>query len=40
MKKSKAKKPKAKPGPREERLIITEDPALAIAKLFKAKPKR
>jgi hypothetical protein len=41
-----AKKPKSKvtkkdkPGPREERLIITGDPQHAIDKLLKKKPSR
>jgi len=33
-----AKKPK-KRGPKEERLVITEDPAAALKRLFKPKPK-
>ena len=36
--KRKSKRKKGKPGPREERLIISGDPAAAIAKLLK-KPK-
>lgn len=40
------KKPPPKPtkprkrGPKEERLVITEDPQTALAKLFRPKPKR
>jgi hypothetical protein len=38
-KKTKAKKKKSKPGPREERLVI-RDPQAAIDKLLKPKPKK
>lgn len=34
-----AKKPK-KRGPKEERLVITEDPAAAIARLLKPNPAK
>jgi hypothetical protein len=40
---TKADKPPRKPrkrGPKEERLIITEDPALALQKLLRPKPKK
>jgi hypothetical protein len=37
-KKAKPKRKKSKPGPAEERLIITGDPREAIAKLLKKKP--
>jgi hypothetical protein len=40
---AKAKKPKkpTKRGPREERLVITEDPQTALARLLKpSQPKR
>jgi len=36
-KKPKSKRKSAKRGPKEERLIITGDPALALAKLLKPK---
>jgi len=39
-KKHKPKHRKDKPGPREERLIITTDPQAALTKLLKKKPKR
>ena len=29
-----------KRGPKEKRLVITEDPQTALARLFKAKPKK
>jgi hypothetical protein len=38
-----AKKPTRKPrkrGPKEERLVITEDPTTALQKLLKPKPKK
>ncbi len=38
-KKPKKKRTKSKPGPHEERLIITGDPQAAIDKLLKKKPK-
>jgi hypothetical protein len=31
---------KAKPGPKEERLIITDDPEKALAELLKPKPAK
>jgi hypothetical protein len=37
-KKSKPKRKKSKPGPREERLIIGGDPGAALDKLLKKKP--
>jgi hypothetical protein len=37
----KAKKKPRKRGPKEERLVITEDPAVVLARLFKpTKPKK
>ena len=39
MAKAKAKKGK-KRGPKEKRLIITEDPATALARLLKVTPKK
>lgn len=38
-KNTKAKKPK-KRGRTEQRLVITEDPVTALARLFKAKPDK
>jgi hypothetical protein len=38
-KKTKPKRKKSKPGPDEERLIITGNPEAAIAKLLKKKPE-
>jgi hypothetical protein len=38
MKKPKTKRPKGKPGPQEERLIIKGDPQIAIDALLKKKP--
>jgi len=35
---TKAGKKAKKRGPKEKRLVITEDPATALQKLFKAKP--
>jgi hypothetical protein len=37
-KKPKPKRKKSKPGPEEERLIITGDPQAAIDKLLRKKP--
>jgi len=39
-KKSKPKRKKSKPGPEEERLVITGDPLKAIATLLKKKPEK
>jgi hypothetical protein len=39
-KKPKSKRKKSKPGPEEERLIITGDPQAAIDKLLKKQPTR
>jgi len=39
-KKRKLKRKKRKPGPQEERLIITGDPQEAVNKLLKKKPTR
>jgi hypothetical protein len=38
-KKPKPKRKKDKPGPQEERLIITGDPEAAIQKLLKKRPR-
>jgi hypothetical protein len=38
-KKPKSKRKKSKPGPIEERLIITGNPQIAIDKLLKKKPE-
>ena len=38
-KKSKPKRKKGKPGPQEERLVITGDPQKVIATLLKKKPE-
>lgn len=40
MTKAKAGKKAKKRGPKEKRLVITEDPEAALARLFKAKPKK
>jgi len=37
-KKPKSKRKKDKPGPKEERLVITGDPQAALGKLLKQKP--
>lgn len=37
---TKAKKKPKKRGPKEERLVITEDPQTALARLLKAPPSR
>jgi hypothetical protein len=37
---TKAKKKPKKRGPKEERLVITEDPQTALARLLKTPPKR
>jgi hypothetical protein len=39
-KKTKPKRKKDKPGPQEERLVITGDPQAAINKLLKKKPEQ
>jgi len=39
-KKPKPKRKKSKPGPVEERLIITGDPQVAIDRLLKKQPKQ
>jgi hypothetical protein len=39
-KKPKPKRKKGKPGPEEERLIITGDPQIAIDRLLKKPPKQ
>jgi hypothetical protein len=39
-KKPKPKRKKSKPGPQEERLVITGDPQEAIDKLLKKQPTR
>jgi len=38
-KQTKTKPKKSKPGPQEERLVITGDPKIAIDKLLKKKPE-
>jgi len=38
-KKPKPKRKKTKPGPEEERLVITGDPQAALTKLLKKKPE-
>jgi len=37
---SSKKRPKEKPGPKEERLVITRDPEEALAELLKPKPAK
>jgi hypothetical protein len=40
MEKPKRKPPKRKPGPAEERLVITEDPESALSRLLKEREPR